>query len=247
MNRRAMLSLVVLLASLLAVACGSDSPSGSSGPGTVSVQGMVLGSSAGVGPNAPELTASSADSARKGKILVTVAGTTITAEVAANGTFEIKGVPAGSFLLIFTVDGVEIGRVDLVAAEGSEVKITVQIESSQLVVIEIKVDTDDDDDGAPTTNGCFINGGKVGRDIELEGQFASGAGDLFTMLINGGRGTGTVTVHASTAAYKCNGNKANDCKANLGPSSKLHVRGALNTCSTSAADVTAYEVKVQKD
>ena len=89
----------------------------------MAVQGVVLG-------DGTSFTASSGanpSSAQAQKITVTVAGTTITAEVAANGTFELKGIPSGSFTLVFLVDGVKIGEVLISAREGSEVKVVVQV------------------------------------------------------------------------------------------------------------------------
>ena len=89
MNRRMLLTWVVVVAAIVAGACGSGSPSSpSSGGGGVAVQGVVLGNGVAV------RAASGAPVAAAGgqKITVQVAGTTITAEVAANGTFELKGI-----------------------------------------------------------------------------------------------------------------------------------------------------------
>jgi hypothetical protein len=246
MNRRAMLSLVVVLASLIAVACGGSNPAGPSGSGSVSVQGVVLGSGTGV----TGVTASShAQSAGgPGKVKVMVQGTTITAEVAANGTFQLTGVPSGSFVLVFTIDGAEIGRLELTAPEGSEVKVVLQIAESKVTVIEIKVETGTTETTTSTPDTCIIEGGKVGRGIELEGNVDSGAFAAFKLKVNGNRGSALVDVSASSASYKCNGFKGTDteCKALLVSGAKTHVRGTLMTCTTSAASVTATQVTIQK-
>ena len=245
MNRRALLPLVVVLASLFAVACGDSNPAGPSGSGSVSVQGVVLGSASGSTGVSASSNAQSA--AGPGKVVVTVADTTITADVSANGTFELKGVPGGSFTLVFKVDGVEIGRIDVVAGEGSEVKVVVQIESSRLVVVEIKVE---EGTSTATTNpaACIIEGGKVGSGIELEGDMSSGNASAFKIAVNGQRSSALVDVNASAASFRCNGFKGTDaeCRATLTPGSKVHVRGTLMACTTTTAQVTAAEVKIQK-
>ena len=68
------------------------------------------------------------------------------------------------------------------------------------------------------------------------------------LRVNGNRSSGLVDVAGSGASYVCNGKKgSSDCKANLLPGAKVHVRGNLTSCSTSAASVTATEVMIQKD
>lgn len=249
MHRRQLPPIVVVLAALaVALACGgSDSPSSPSGRGTVAVQGVVLGMASGGG----EVTASAAARAASSGITVTVEGAGISTTVSANGTFEIEGVPSGTFTLVFTKDGVEIGRVVITAAEGAEVKITVQIQNTALVVIEIKVDDESDDDGgtATTPSTCPISGGKVGSRIELEGDVSSGTASAFKMKVNGERASALVDVSASAASFKCNGGaklSGTECQATVKTGAKVHVRGTLMTCATSAAEVTASEVMVQK-
>ena len=106
------------------------------GSGGVAVQGVVLGDGASFAAS----SGASPSSAKAQKVTVKVEGTTITADVSANGTFELKGIASGTFTLVFLVDGVEIGRVVITAEEGSEVKIVVQVKDSVLVVVEIKVE-----------------------------------------------------------------------------------------------------------
>jgi hypothetical protein len=242
MNRRAMLSCVAVLMALVAAACGSSNPASPAEPGAVAIQGVVLGASA-----AADLHASSnAWSAGGGKITVTLAGTNLTTTVSASGTFEMN-VPAGTFTLVFQSNGVEIGRVDITAGTGSEVKIVVQVQSSTITVVEIKVETKETENETKT---CLVSGGKVGQGIELEGNVSAGTFSAFQMAVNGERSSGLVDVSASAASFKCNGSKnATDaeCKASVTPGAKVHVRGTLMACTLSAAQVTAAEVKVQKD
>jgi hypothetical protein len=246
MNRRALLT-GVAVAAAVAVGCGGQSPSSPSS-GTVLVQGLVLGDGASV-------TASSGVPIAAGKsqkVTVKVDGTSITAEVSANGTFEIKDIPSGTFTLVFLVDGVEIGRVVVTAEEGSEVKIVVQVKNSVLVLIEIKVESPGSGPGpspSPAAGACLINGGKVGQGIELEGNVASGDEKAFQMSAAGA--TGLVDVSAAAASFRCIGNAKvptdAECRASVKAGAKVHVRGTLMACSTAKAEVTASEVKVQKD
>jgi hypothetical protein len=189
-------------------------------------------------------------SAKSQKVTVQVAGTTITAEVSANGTFELKGIPSGTFTLIFLVDGVEIGRVVVTAEEGSEVKIVVQVKDSVLVLVEIKIEGGSTSPSpSPSPSSCLVNGGRVGQGIELEGNVTSGGPQAFQMTAAGA--TGLVDVSAAAASFRCIGGAkvATDaeCRASVKSGAKVHVRGTLMTCTTAKAEVTASEVKVQKD
>jgi hypothetical protein len=245
MNRRALLTCVAVAAAVVVGACGGESPSSPSS-GTVLVQGVVLGDGASVSASSGVPIAA----AKNQKVTVKVDGTSITAEVSANGTFEIKDIPSGTFTLIFLVDGVEIGRVVVTAEEGSEVKIVVQVKDSVLVLVEIKVESGSSGPGpSPSPTSCLVNGGRVGQGIELEGNVASGGYQLFAMSAAGA--TGLVDVSAAAASFRCIGGAKTpteaECKLSVKAGAKVHVRGTLMTCSTAKAEVTASEVKVQKD
>jgi hypothetical protein len=248
MKHRAMLSCVAVAATvaLFAAGCGSNSPSSPSQPGAVAVQGVVLGVTSAGGDLG--VSANHAVGASGGKITVTVAGTSLTTTVSASGTFELN-VAAGTFTLIFQKDGVEIGRVDITAASGDEVKIVVQVQSTSLTVIEIKVENKESETENETTKTCVIEGGKVGQGIEAEGDVSSGNYAAFKMAVNGQRSSALVDVSASSASFKCNGAKgltADQCRASVKAGAKVHVRGTLMSCDTSAASITALEVMVQK-
>ena len=246
MNRQTLLTWVAVVGVVFAAGCGGDSPSSPSAGGTgVAVQGVVLGDGA-------SFTASSgahSSSAKGQKVTVKVDGTTITADVSANGTFVLKGIPSGTFTLVFMVDGVEIGRVVVTAQDGAEVKIVVQVKDSVLLVVDIKIESPAPG-GSPSPTTCIVNGGTVGQGIELEGNVSSGSYASFEMAVNGERATALVTVSASSAAFRCvGGAKAAtdaECKLAVAPGAKVHVRGTLMSCTT-APHVTATEVKVQKD
>ena len=242
MGRRSLLISFALGAALLAGACGSDSPSSPSGNGGVAVQGVVLGEGASFVASSGATTSSAKDK----KVTVKVEGTSLTVDVSANGTFELVGIPAGRFTLIFLADGVEIGRIEITAQDGSEVKIVVQVTGSTIVVVEIKVENPE----SPGTPSCAISGGKVGQGIELEGSVSSGNAASFLMTVSGERSGTLVHVTASSASFRCIGGAKTDgdCKDSVKAGAKVHVRGTLMTCAAGAQpDVTATEVKVQKD
>src|SRR5512134_309782 len=202
MDRRSLLISVALGAALLAGACGSDSPSSPSGNGGVAVQGVVLGE----GSSFVASSGATSSSAKDKKVTVKVEGTSLTVDVSANGTFQLVGIPAGSFTLIFLADGIEIGRIEITAQDGSEVKIVVQVTGSAVVVIEIKVENPE----SPDDPSCAINGGKVGQGIELEGNVNSGNAASFLMTVNSGRSSSLVRVTASSASFRCIGGAKTD-------------------------------------
>jgi hypothetical protein len=161
----------VVIAALMAVACGGESPTGANGGG-VAVQGVVLGESASA--SAADTRSPQASQAKK--VTVKVEGTTLTVDVNANGTFQLTGIPSGTFTLVFLADGVEVGRVVVTAGDGSEVKIVVQVTAGQLIVVEIKIEDGSGSNTDPTnTRAAAVNGGTVGQKIELEGNVESAA------------------------------------------------------------------------
>jgi hypothetical protein len=235
----------VVIAALMAVACGGESPTGATGGGVV-VQGVVLGDGASV--SAADTRAPQAAQAKK--VTVKVEGSTLTVDVNANGTFQLTGIPSGTFTLVFLADGVEVGRVVVTAGDGSEVKIVVQVTAGQLIVVEIKVEDGSGSNTGSNTSSCSVNGGTLGQKIELEGNVESGSSAAFKMSVNG-RADFPIDVSAASASFKCVGGAKTssdaECKASVTSGAKVHVSGTLMTCTTSTANVTATEVKVQKD
>jgi len=232
------------IVALIAVGCGSDSPTGPSGAGGVTVQGVVLGGDASV--SAADLATSSAQAK---KVKVRVEGTSLSVDVSANGTFEFTGLEGGTFTLIFLADDVEIGRIVVTAEDGAEVKLVVQVQDSTLILIELKVDGAEQDASDDTTSAaCVVNGGKEGAGIELEGRVASGDSGQFGLSATG-RSSMPIPVHTTgSTSFTCVGStKAktqDECKLLVKTGAQVHVSGTLNSCST--GDVTAREVKVQK-
>ncbi len=246
MNRRTLLTWIAVVGAVAAAGCGAGSPSSPSAGGKgVAVQGMVLGDGAAFAASSDVHSSS----AKPQKVTVKVEGTTITAEVSANGTFVLNDIPSGTFTLIFMVDGKEIGRIVVTAQDGDEVKIVVQVTDSALTLIEMHIEHAEPT-GSPSPTACIIHGTN-GEMVELEGTKTSGTWQEFKMKVNGERASDLVTVHATTAAFRCIGgtktDSVDDCKKLVNDGQpQVHVRGTL-TCSPTAADVTAAEVKVQKN
>jgi hypothetical protein len=241
MNRRLALLLVGALGVGLGAAGCGDSPSSPSG--AVVVRGTVLEASGSLAAQSAGAIASAA----AGRITVTVVeDPSISVTVNGNGTFMLEGLPLGTFTLVFQRDGVTLGTVTVTGVgEGSEVKIIVQIQSSRVVVVELTVDDHDTD---PSTASCMIDGGRQGDSIELEGHVASGTPSLFKLDVNGNRASQLVDVSTSgPSSFNCVGQAGKGaCPPSPLAGSQVHVRGTLTSCSTSAALVTASEVKVQK-
>jgi len=245
--------LLVLIGAAALLRCGGSNPASPSGGG-VKLQGVVLQSSSGTAASASV----SASSAQAGKIVVTVQeNPSLSVTVSGNGTFEIQNLPAGGFTLVFSVNGVVVGQITITAlSEGTTIRIVVKLSAQEVELVDLETDDDNGGSGGGGNQGngddgtktCMIEGGKAGSSIELEGNVDSGTDVQFKLRVNGNRSGGLVDVAAAAASYKCNGDKAStDCKANLKPGAKVHVRGNLTACTTTLASVTATQVTIQKD
>lgn len=121
--------------------------------------------------------------------------------------------------------------------------------AQEVLAWEIKMQGDVPTIGPSPTPGaaCMINGGRAGAGIELEGRVASGSLASFLMTVNGNRASGPVGVQAGAGALRCNGPNSSptECQARFVDGARIHVRGTLSSCSTSAASVAASEVRIQ--
>jgi hypothetical protein len=250
MNRK----LVVFALALAAIAMGlsgcGGGPTTPSGANAVIVRGVLLGGGASV-TDVTASAATGAPSTSSGPITVTVEGAGISTTISGNGSFELDTVPAGTFTLVFTRDGVEIGRLTITADAGMEVEIIVKLESSSVVLVDLSLGHTGSSGGSTgdTAKTCMLEGGRVGDRIELEGNVASGGGTSFKMTTSGNRANGPVDVSASAASFKCNGGDKKttaECQASVKSPAQVHVRGTLTTCTLSNALITASEVMVQK-
>ena len=119
--------------------------------------------------------------------------------------------------------------------------------TQEVLAWEIKLQGGVEEPGPQPGRLCIINGGRVGDGIELEGRVASGGLPSFMMTVNGNRASGPVSIEAASAAVRCNGPSTTPsvCQARVTGGAKIHVRGTLTSCTTTAASVVASEVKVQ--
>ncbi len=241
----------VLLPAVLAVlglalsACSSSPTSPSSATAGVTLHGVTVGQSpAGTSSVGGGVQALSAPANR---ITVTVQENgSIVTTISANGTFELEGLPAGTFTLVFSSNGVTLGTVTITSVPTqAEINLVVRI-TSTVVVVKVEINGTDKTDDATKT--CLIEGGRVNEGIELEGSVGTVTvpDKIFQMLVNGQRATGgTVTVDASAASFSCAGIKGTCDATLLKEGAKVHVSGSLKDCSMAAAHVTATQVKFQ--
>jgi hypothetical protein len=258
-RRLAIAGLLVGTAALLAVACGGSSPTGPSVPAGVRVEGTVLDGSAGTGVVAQAGAATAAN----GPVTVTVKERpSLSVTVSGGGTFELEGLPDGSFTLVFARNGVALGEVPVTGASGgATVKVVVRVDGRTVALVQLEIDgpsalASPSPRPSPSPAGtCAIAGGTVGQPIELEGHVmelltSPAPGPAFKMDVNGNRSGVAVTVDAAKASFQCVGNaKSSNCPSQLQVGAMVHVSGSLESCTTGAtaeATVEATGVKIQK-
>jgi hypothetical protein len=177
---------VIVLISLLAIgvgtaACGGSSPSAPtqlSGPAsssTTTTNGATInGSITGAALAALSLDGPSGFASASGPaLIVTVVGTTITAQVNPNGTFVLTNVPPGDIQLQFTGPGTNALLTVSGVNGGDELRITVQVSGNTATLQDVS------------------RKDKINK-IEIEGPVISGACASF--VVNGT----TITTDAAT-------------------------------------------------
>jgi hypothetical protein len=236
-----LLPAVIAVLALTLSGCGSSPTSPSGMNSGVTLHGLAMGQGAASTSSAGGYRAMSTN----GSITVTVQeNTSLKTTISANGTFELEGLPAGTFTLVFSSNGVTLGTITItsVPTQG-EVSVVVQITATTVVLVKVEVNGTDTTDNQTKT--CLINGGTVGSPIELEGTVSSASGKTFQMSVNGERAAGPVSVDASSASFDCAGIKGTCDATLLKAGAKVHVSGTLTTCSLTAAQVKATQVKFQ--
>jgi hypothetical protein len=119
---------LLILGALALAACGRPSSPSPSAQDVI-LHGVVLGGSAG---GASALS----DNAGGTPIVVTVQGTAITTTVADDGSFTLRGLPTGSFTLVFTQGGVTLGTASFAQVmPNQEITITIEVTGSGVVVV----------------------------------------------------------------------------------------------------------------
>ncbi len=238
----AFLSAVISFLTLAVSGCSSSPTSPSGTRAGVTLHGATFGQSTASSSSAGGFQAMAAPS---GRVTVTVQeNPSITTTISGNGTFELEGLPAGTFTLVFSSNGVTLGTITITSVPSTaEINVVVQITTTTVVLVRVEINGTDETDNETKT--CLINGGRVAEGIELEGSVSSVSGKTFQMALNGERASGPVTVDASAASFSCAGIKGTCDATLLKTGAKVHVSGTLTSCSMAAAQVKATEVKFQ--
>lgn len=226
MNRR--LSVLALIFTVVAafIACDGDSPLGPSSAQGVVLRGTVLGIAPGAS-SAAGVSAASAGTATTDTITVTVVeDPSITTTVGSDGSFVLRGLPAGGFTLVFTRDGVTLGTTTFTEVlPNQEIIVTVRVEGSTVTVVE------------ESRNG-------IGHgDVEIEGLVQS----VLTLNPSGEsrfviNGRSVVTRPGVTAIRE--GNTARSV-SDLTVGRRVHVRGVWLEGQGSTQPVLAHQIVLQ--
>jgi hypothetical protein len=244
MNRsQVLLPAVIAFLALALSGCGSSPTSPSGMNSGVNLHGLAMGQGAASSSSASGYRAMSTG----GSITVTVQGTSLSTTISGNGSFELDGLPAGTFTLVFTSNGVTLGTITITSVPTqAEINLVVHISTTVVMVkVEINGTDETDNESNNTTKTCLIDGGTVGSSIEVEGSVSSATGKMFKMSVNGNRASGPVSVDATSASFDCAGVKGTCDATLLVAGAKVHVSGSLTSCSLTAAQVKANEVKFQ--
>jgi hypothetical protein len=123
---------LVLVASAAALsACAGGSPASPDAAGVV-VKGTLLG----VAASAP-VRAASATNASAAITVTVLENPAITTTVGADGSFTLRGLPPGSFTLVFTSGATELGRVVFAEVKpNQEITVTVASTGGTITVVE---------------------------------------------------------------------------------------------------------------
>ncbi len=240
---------VVAALSLVLSACGGSPTAPTAG---VRLRGVAVNQGVGAADGVRGLSGRSA-AAGPSTITVTVQqNTSITTTISGNGTFELEGLPAGTFTLVFSSNGVTLGTVTITSVpDQAEIEIVVQLSTTNVTLVKVTINGTDESEsetntGTNTAKTCLIEGGTVGAGVELEGSISTATGMKFEMALNGHRASDLVSVDATGASFSCAGVKGT-CDATLiAANARVHVSGKLDTCSLDAATVTAKNVKFQR-
>jgi hypothetical protein len=215
--------LLVILAAAAAVGCGGNPAGPDSGPGIV-----VRGSVQGTGTLRAASGASSATT-----VTVSVAeNPSLKTTVGGDGSFTLRGLPAGEFTLVFSNGAIELGRLSFSEVRANqEITLTVQVSDSGIVLVEEQ------------RNG-------IGHgDVEIEGTVSQvvalvASGDS-TFVINGR----TVIARPGETAVR-EGNRSRNIE-DITEGRRVHVKGVWMTPQGAPAGTTqpvlAQEIKLQGD
>ena len=224
--RNTIVGWAALMAIVSALATGCGGPASPSADGGAVLQGRVLGAIA-MAPLRDEVTAQSSSAAAAGDLMVRVLeDPAISVRVASEGTFTLRGLPLGTFTLVFTRDGTVIGTQVFAGVQpNQEIEITVAVVSGEVVLLDER------------------RTGIGHGDIEIEGTVekritVSTSGDS-RFQINGK----VVIARPGVTAIR-EGNAARTVN-DVTVGRQVHVKGTWVSGSTT--DVLASEIKLQDD
>lgn len=219
-SRSVVLFLLILGVVSLGACGGGPSSSSPAAAQDVVLHGVIVGGSGG---GAHSLSGGTAGA---GPIVVTVQGTSITTTVGDDGSFTLRGLPTGSFTLVFTQDGVTLGTASFAQVmPNQEITITIQIEGGAVTVVDEK------------------RTGIGHGDTEIEGQVEQvlvldPVGDS-RFLINGK----TVVARPGQTAIR-EGNTARTVNE-VTVGRQVHVKGTFMDPERGVTPVLASEIKLQ--
>lgn len=223
-------SLVLVLGILTLTACGggSSNPAGPSSGGAVTLNGTMVGAAAAsASSSGAGVTSTSTALLVPGSITVSVQESpALATTIGSDGSFTLRGLPTGSFTLIFTRDGARIGTLSFGSVlPNQELSITISVTSSTLVLLEEQ------------RNG-------IGHgDVEIEGSVEQ------VILLNPA-GDSRFVIHSRTVVARPGqtaireGNAART-PADLTVGRPVHVKGVWLPAAGTTQPVLAYEIKIQ--
>ncbi len=222
--RSCLRALLLLIPIVLAACGGGDNPAAPRSVQGVSLAGTVIGPSIG------SASASSGSSSASAVVLTVsvLEDPAIVATVGADGSFTLRGLPEGSFTLVFAQDGVTIGSLVFSQVNANQqITITVQVVGSSVVLIEQR------------RNG-------IGHgDLEIEGRV-----EQVVVLNPVGESRFLIDSHlvvvrpGETAIRK--GNRRLGVE-DLVVGQRVHVKGVWLPVEAGVQPVQAHEIKLQGD
>jgi hypothetical protein len=212
---------LAFMSALVAAGCGG-SPTSPSGSGEVVLHGTVVNRSGGApgGVGSSNVTSSRAAAT----LVVTVAEVpAIRITVAADGSFTLRGLPEGTFTLVFTLDGTVVGTQTFSeVAANQEITITVEVVSGEVLLLDEH------------------RTGIGHADVELEGL-------IERVIAVNPAGDSRFQIHARNVIARpgvtairegMEKRTVEDLRVNM----RVHVKAALVEAST---DLLAHEIKIQ--
>jgi hypothetical protein len=215
---------VAVMAVLAVAACSGHGPLGPSSPQGVVLKGSVLGANASGAVN--RVGAMSATTATDIITVTVQEDPSITATVGSDGSFTLRGLPAGGFTLVFTQGGTVLGTLTFTEVKpNQEIAITIDVSSGIVVLVEEKRD------------------GIGHGDIEIEGNVEQ-------VLTLNPTGESRFLIHGQTVVAQPGvtaireGNKARTV-SDVTEGRHVHVKGVWLPLEGTLQPVLAHEIKLQ--